>query len=346
MTLVVKAEDLRGLISPREAIDAVEEAFRSLPQARGFGATHTRLHADGRRATIHPGGSPAHRSVGAFLHFERLDFGAAAQGYDGVGRRLYAAYDSDTADLMVVILGSLPLFAFDPPGAYGTETAITSAVGTRLLARPESRSLALIGTGKQAARHLAVMADLYTLDDVRVFSRDAENRRAFCEKMSGLVAAPLRAVDHVDEAVAGADIVICASASNVPVLDGAKLAPGAHVTSIVNGNKISVRPGEPPRYRRELDDETIRRASLVCAVLKAQGVKDGQGDLSEPVEKGIIGWDDVIDLDEILSGRRPGRTGAREITVFKQNSDQGVGFMALARLAFEKAKAHGVGLEM
>ena len=71
-----------------------------------------------------------------------------------------------------------------------------------------------------------------------------------------------------------------------------------------------MRPGEPPRYRRELDDETIRRASLVCAVLKAQAIKDGQGDLSEPVEKGLIGWDDVIEraLESLGLSRRVGLT--------------------------------------
>jgi len=346
MTLIVRSEDLRGLITPQEAVAAVEQAFRGLPEARGFGATHTRLHADGRRATIHPGGSIAHGSVGAFMHYERINFGAVDQSYHGVGRRLYAAYDSETAELMVVILGSLPLFSFDKPGAFGTETAITSAVGTKLLARPESRTLALIGTGRQAARHLAVMNDIFDLSDIRVFSRSADNRQRFCAQMQAALGVNLRASESANSAVDGADIVICASASNLPVLDGGVLARGAHVTSIVNGNKISISPGEPPRYRRELDDETLRRADIICAVFREQAIKDGQGDLSEPVEKGLIGWSDIANLDEILSGRRSGRTDASQITLFKQNSDQGVGFMALARLAYERAKTHGLGIHM
>jgi len=346
MTLIVRAEELRGLISLQEAVAAVEQAFRSLPEARGFGATHTRLHADGRRATIHPGGSVAHGSVGAFMHYERINFGAADQSYHGVGRRLYAAYDSETAELMVVILGSLPLFQFDQPGAFGTETAITSAVGTKLLARPESRTLALIGTGRQAARHLAVLKDIFDLSDIRIFSRSSDNRKRFCTEMQTVLGLDLRAVESADAAVDGADIVMCASASNVPVLDGRVLAEGTHVTSIVNGNKISITPGEPPRYRRELDDETLLRANIICAVLREQAIKDGQGDLSEPVEKGLIAWSDIANLDEILSGSMPGRTNPSQITVFKQNSDQGVGFMALARLAYERAKAHGLGVNM
>lgn len=346
MTLIIKAEDMRGLISIDEAIEAVEDAFRTLPLWPGFGATHTRLHADGRRATIHPGGSVAHRTVGAFMHYERVDFGIHAQGYRGVGRRIYTAYDSETADLMCVILGSLPLFDFDPPRAFGAETAVLSAVGTRALARRDSRRLAIIGTGRQARRHLAVMKRLYALDDVKVFSRSEENRRAFCRQMSQALDMRLHPVSNVDEAVSDADIVVCASASNVPVLDGGKLRDGAHVTSIVNGNRIVVREGEAPRYRRELDDETIRRASLVCAVMKEQAIKDGQGDLSEPVERGLLSWDAISNLDEVLTGAKPGRTSDAQITVFKQNSDQGVGFMALARLACERATQHGIGVEM
>lgn len=346
MTLIIKAEDLRGLISIADAIGFVEEAFRTLPASPRFGATHTRLHADGRRATIHPGGSLAHRTVGAFMHYERVDFGVHAQGYKGVGPRVYATYDSETAELICLILGSLPLFDFDPPGAFGAETAILSAVGTKVLARPESRRLAMIGAGRQARRHLAVMKDIYSLDETLVFSRNAENRQEFCRQMSEALQMNVRPVSHVDEAVLAADIVICASASNVPVLDGAKLREGAHVTSIVNGNRIVVREGEPPRYRRELDDETIRRASIVCAVMKEQAIKDGQGDLSEPVERGLLTWNDICNLDELLTGARQGRTSASQITVFKQNSDQGVGFMALARLAYECAKQNGIGIKM
>ncbi len=346
MTLIVRAEDLRGLITPLDAVEAIEQAYRTLPDARGFGATHTRLHADGRRATIHPGGSIIAGCVGTFMHYERVNFGASAQSYQGVGRRVYAAYDSETAELIVIILGSLPLFAFDEPGAYGTETAITSAVGTRLLARRDSRTLALIGTGRQAARHLAVMKDLFDLTDIRVFSRSPDNRQSFCAKMQLALDLKLREVQSADEAVEGADIVICASASNVPVLDGRLLSKGAHVTSIVNGNKISIGAGQAPRYRRELDDETLQRADVICAVLKEQAIKDGQGDLSEPIENGLIDWSDIANLDEILSGSKAGRTNAQQITVFKQNSDQGVGFMALARLAYERAKAHGLGVRM
>lgn len=346
MTLIIRGEDLAGLIAIDDAVAAVETAYREHGRTPDFGSVHTRVHHDGRRLTVHPGGALAHRTAGLFAHFERLDFGTAAQGYAGVGRRVYVAWDSESGALLAVVLGSLPLFPFDAADAYGSETAITSAVGTRLLARPDCAVMALIGTGRQARRHLHVMARLFRLRSVRVFSRDAAHVARFCREMEPWAGVPLIPADSAAAAVEGADLVICATASNMPVIDGARLAPGAHVTSIVNGNRIAVRAGEAPRYRRELDDETVARADVVCAVMPEQAIKDGQGDLCEPVEKGLIGWGDVRDLGRVLAGIEAGRTAAGQITLFKQNSDQGVGFMALARLAYETSCRHGIGTTM
>ena len=73
---------------------------------------------------------------------------------------------------------------------------------------------------------------------------------------------------------------------------------------------------------------------------------DEQADLFEPVSQGITSWDKIADLGELVAGKAKGRSNPREITVFKQNSDQGVGFMALASLAHDKARAAGIGIEI
>ena len=72
----------------------------------------------------------------------------------------------------------------------------------------------------------------------------------------------------------------------------------------------------------------------------------GLADLFEPVARGIIAWDEIGNLGELVTGKVAGRQSPDDITVFKQNSDQGVGFMALAGLAYEKARAAGIGTEI
>src|ERR1044072_2014711 len=114
------------------------------------------------------------------------------------------------------------------------------------------------------------------------------------------------------------------------------------MTWIVASKKESVREGLLDRPRRELDDEVLRRADIIVATLRQQAVYDEQGGFVEPVANGVIGWDGATDLSPLLSGGAPGRTNAQQITLLKQNSDQGVGFMALARLAHDKARAAGV----
>jgi ornithine cyclodeaminase/alanine dehydrogenase-like protein (mu-crystallin family) len=190
------------------------------------------------------------------------------------------------------------------------------------------------------------MTAIRPLTEVRVYSRDPAHRAAFCAEMQPHTSARLQAVDQPRAVVEGADIVVCATGSNQPVFDGAWLQPGQHVTSIVGSNQELVKEGLVAGKRREIDDETVRRADLIGATLRAQAIQDEQGDLYDPVEAGLICWEDVHDLAAIVAGAAPTRTSAAQITLFKQNSDQGVGYMALARYVHDLARREGLGVEV
>ena len=348
MALLIKAEELRGLISIEEAIAAARAGFRDQGERPLYSAPRIRIQHEDRRVSVHPGGCHSLGVAGTFIHVERFTFHGGAQQYEHAGKRVYVVYDSETAALKTIIVGSLPLFAFDSEAEmFGTETAITSAVGTDILARPDCKVLGLYGTGRQARRHLVTMCAIRSgIELVRVLSRSAENRRRFVERMQPFVGARIEAVDEAEEAARGADLIALATGSNVPVLFGAWLEKGLHVTSIVASNKGVLMQGSVSRPRREFDDEVIVRADRVVATLKEQAMMDEQADLFEPVSRGIIGWDDIADLGELVAGKARGRRSSDEITVFKQNSDQGVGFMALGKLAHDKARTAGIGMEI
>jgi ornithine cyclodeaminase/alanine dehydrogenase-like protein (mu-crystallin family) len=193
---------------------------------------------------------------------------------------------------------------------------------------------------------LKVTCTLRLLKKVKVFSRSAQNRNAFCALMQPHVDAELVPVDNPRSAAEDADLIICATGSNVPVLFGAWLQPGVHVTSIVGSNKELLAEGLVSKPRRELDDDVLAKAEVIVATLKQQGIQDEQGDFIEPIQHGVIKWDDVRELADLVSGKVSGRTSEEQITLFKQNSDQGVGFMALARLAHDKARKAGIGIEI
>jgi ornithine cyclodeaminase/alanine dehydrogenase-like protein (mu-crystallin family) len=345
MALLIKAEAIKGLVSIDEAIAAVEKGFRDQANHPHFSLPRQRMMAGDRRINIHSGGCVDLGVAGTFIHYERHRYTKEDQTYAAAGKRVYMAYDSETAALLTIIIGSIPLYDFDD-NDIATETAITSAVGTKHLARPDCRVLGLYGTGRQARRHLKVMCSLRPIRTVKVFSRKPENRRAFCALMQSHVNAEIVPVNEPKQAALGSDLIVCATGSNVPVLFGDWLEQGQHVTSIVGSNKELLQEGLVSRPRRELDDEVLTRADVIVATLRQQGLYDEQGDLAEPVGKGLLKWEDISDLSALLGGQAAGRTSANQITLFKQNSDQGVGFMALARLVHDKARAAGVGTEI
>jgi alanine dehydrogenase len=347
MALLLKAAELQGLISLEEAIEAVRLGYRDQGEAPAYSVPRSRMQHEDRRITVHSGGCQTLGVAGTFIHVERFTFHGGAQQYAGAGKRVYVVYDSETAALRTIIVGSLPLFDFEPEEDwYGTETPITSAVGTDILARADSHVLGLYGTGRQAKRHLVTMCAIRPIIEVRIYSRSAENRTAFVAQMQNQVSAKVIAVDTPEEVARGADIICCATGSNVPVLKGAWLEPGQHITSIVNSNKGVKEQAGLANRRRELDDEVLRRSDIILTVLTEQAIIDEHGDLFEPVERGIVAWSDMCQLSEILTGQAVGRTSDDQITNFKQNSDQGVGYMALGKLAHDKAVEAGIGMEI
>lgn len=216
--------------------------------------------------------------------------------------------------------------------------ACTSALSLRLLAREDAGDLALIGTGQQAWWHLKAAAGVRSLRRVRVYSPDAGRRQAFAARAAAELGLAIEAAADARSAVEGADIVIAATNASEPVLDGRWLAPGAHVVSIVSGDKGSI--------RRELDDETLRRAALVVAHSKDGAIEHRNGDLAGPVDAGILSWEKIVDLPDLVAGTAPGRRGRDDITVFKNNGGMGLQFAAVAPAVYEKAREAGIGRKL
>ncbi|MBK18781.1 MAG: hypothetical protein CMM52_08080 [Rhodospirillaceae bacterium] len=347
MALLIDSRDLAGLISVEDAIEAVRKGFNDQGLAPSFSAPKTRIQYEDRRITVHPGGCPNLEVSGMFIHAERFTFNDNAQQYNGAGRRVYVVYNSETAELRAVIIGSLPLYPFDTfEETFGTETSLTSAVGTNLMAREDCKVLGLYGTGLQARRHLVAMSTIRPIEVARIYSRSAENRDKFVSEMQEYCDFEIRAVQEPQEVAEGADLICCATNTNVPALYGAWLEPGQHVTSIVNSTKGVKEQAGLSKPRREIDDDVVERSDVILVNIREQSIVEEHGDLCEPIEKGITSWEALIEIGEILTGKASGRANNNQITLFKQNSDQGVGFMGLAGLACDIAEAEGIGLEI
>src|SRR5690348_4527157 len=207
MALLIKANELKGLFSIPEAIAAVRDGFRDQGEKPAYSAPRIRIQHEDRRVSVHPGGCHRLQVAGAFIHVERFTFRGGAQQYEKAGKRVYVAYDSETAELKTIIVGSLPLFEEPPEDWFGTETPITGAVGTDILARPDCRVLGVYGTGRQARRHLITMCTIRpSIEEVRVYSRDPDNRARFVARMQPQVGARIRSEDTPEAVARGADL--------------------------------------------------------------------------------------------------------------------------------------------
>jgi ornithine cyclodeaminase/alanine dehydrogenase-like protein (mu-crystallin family) len=213
--------------------------------------------------------------------------------------------------------------------------ACTSALGTDLLARKDAGDMGLLGSSGQAWAHLLAMRAMRNLRRVRVYSPNIAHREQFARRARDELALAVEPVGSARDAVSDADLVVLATNASTPIIDGRWLAPGAHVVSIVSGDQR--------QQRRELDDETMRRAAVVITHSLAVARGQQQGDICEPVARGILKWEDLHDLSELVGGSARGRTAEHEITVFKNNVGLGLQFAAVAGEVYELARTRGIG---
>ena len=130
------------------------------------------------------------------------------------------------------------------------------------------------------------------------------------------------------------------------MFDGNWLEPGQHVTTIVGSNVGLVKGGFTAAKRREIDDATLARSHVRGIVSVQQAVQDEQADIFDPVTRGVIQWEQLVEIGAILAGQDDGRTRADQITFYKNNAGQGVADVALGALVLEKAKKKQAGQKL
>jgi len=218
-------------------------------------------------------------------------------------------------------------------GRYITEarTAAVSAVSARLLARDDAMRIGVIGSGVQARSHLDALNRVRILREVRAWSPDPGHCAAFVREMRPRINGAITAAGSAEEAVAGADIVVLATASREPVVRSEWLSAGAHICAVG-----ACRPDQ-----REMDTALVARARVF--VDSRTGALNEAGDLVLPMKEGAFGPDHIVaELGEVAAGRAAGRQSRDEITIFK-SLGMAVEDVAAAHLAYQRAVTRGLG---
>ncbi len=313
MTLFLDEKCVAGLVGMDDALEAIEQVFAEV--GRGTVANVPRIRAPLKDGTL--------RITAAVLN-ELGYYGVKVSSttiFESAAGRVFSLYKAATGELAAIV----QVFAM---GALRTGAA--SGIATKYMARSDASVLGIIGTGRQARTQAEAICKVRPIREIRAFSRSPDNRARFCDGLAA-TGARIVAVDSAEAAVRGADVVATATTATEPVLLGDWLAPGAHVNAI----------GANYEYRRELDCDVVARAAVIATDDREQ-VRYEATDLAAPVADGVIGWDQVASLGDIVAGNIPGRNTDQDITLFKS---LGVALedVALAARAYEKALAAGVG---
>jgi ornithine cyclodeaminase/alanine dehydrogenase-like protein (mu-crystallin family) len=185
-------------------------------------------------------------------------------------------------------------------------TAAASAVATDSLARKDSRQLAILGYGEQAATHARAISKVRNLESISVWGRALERAHAFATRMQGDVTCPITPAATAREAVATADIICTVTAAPEPILNGEWVQPGTHVNVVGSGYAGPA----------EVDNELVVRSRFF--VDSREGVLQQGAEFLRAKAAGLIGDDHIIgEIGQVLAGDVAGRRSKDEITVYK-----------------------------
>lgn len=316
MALLLTEAEVKYILTMPLTMDLVEESFRRLADGTAIVHSRQRLHLPNQ----------------SFLHY--MAAGDAASGY--MGMKIYTTSREGARFLIPLIRAQsgewLALIEGDCVGQMRTGAA--TGIATRWMAREDARTAGIIGTGLQARTQLEAVALARKLDQVRAFGRNPERRERFAKEMSDRLGVPVSAESSAEEAVRDADIVVTATGSVQPVLNGRWLRPGTHVNAI----------GSNYAHKSELDADAVGRADIIAVDSLAQARIEA-GDLIQAFGGDSARWDSVRELSGIIAGKTAGRTSSTQITLFKS-----VGIatedIAVAGRIYEIATERGIGREI
>jgi ornithine cyclodeaminase len=318
--LLTEAE-IRGLISPADALVAVREAFAAFAEGRATlpGVIGMEFHDHNGEAHI----------KGAYLHGAPYWSIKAATGF----------YDNPALGLPM--LGGLSLVFSATTGlldtllldnGYLTElrTGAAGGLAADLLANRDIEQALIVGAGGQARYQLEALLGVRQPRQVVVHARRPEAATAYAAEMGDRLGIDITVAPDLREAVAASDLIVTATPSRVPLIEVGWLRPGVHITAM----------GSDFPDKQELDVEVLARADLVAADHPSQAAT--QGEVHHAIVGGRLNLEEIVPLAAIAAGKTPGRTRDDQITV-ADLTGLGIQDAALANAVVTLAKERGLG---
>lgn len=306
--LMLSEGEVERLIDPAELLHALEDGFIALTRGEVIAPRRQEMQAQDGSILLMPAMRPqspaAIKMVSLFHNNHQLGLPSH--------QTLICLFDTHTGSPLAVMNGNV---------VTALRTAGAAALSTRLLARQEAQTLAILGTGVQGRAHAQMLPHVRNFQDIRIASRHF----AHAQQLAASVP-QARAVETFAEAVHGADVVCLCSSSSTPIIAADWLAPGTHVTSV----------GFMPPGGEVGQDVVTQARIFVETRLACQAPPVGCSELAE------IQPETASELGEVLAGQRPGRQAGQEITLYKAMG-HAMEDLVTAALIYQRARQQGIG---
>jgi ornithine cyclodeaminase/alanine dehydrogenase-like protein (mu-crystallin family) len=310
--LYLTEADVAVLVDMPTTIQVIEEAFRRLGAGEVDNVPRARAKAPG--IVLHTmSATAAYVGLVGWKCYTTTASGA---------QFLVGLYEQQSGQLVALIeanrLGQL-------------RTAATTAVAASWMAQADAHEVGIFGSGWQAEGQLEALAHVRTLKQAFVYSRSAERRAAFANKMSKALGIEVVAVDRPEEAAAELPLVVTATTSREPVFDGHWLSEPTLVCAV----------GSNWLQRAEIDSTVVRRSDLiVCDSVEC--CRAEAGDFADALQKGVFDWRRAVNLADVVTGKAVSRKSNGGVALFK-SVGMAMEDVALGAKILEQALARGVG---
>jgi len=320
--LLLGHDEVAALLPMRECVTLMRDALVSLAEGRVHQPLRTIVRPPDAAGLM--GLMPSYASgAGAAFGLKAICVfpGNPARGMDS-HQGAVLLFGAETGELQAVVNAS---------AVTAIRTAAVSGVATHALAREDACDLAVIGAGVQARSHVEAVSHVRRVRRCRVASRRAERARELADELKGSYAFPVEAVESVEDALRGADLIVTATNAADAVVRREWVSDGAHINAV----------GSCTPHARELDAATGAASSLF--VDSVESTVNEAGDYLCALREGTVGPEHIrAELGEVLTGSKPGRTSAGEITLFK-SLGLAVEDLAAAKFLYDRAKETGAG---
>lgn len=315
MPRVLSEQDVASLLTIEDALEAVESAFEGLGTGTNTNEPRTRVNSPGSRLQLMGGACPEAGLTGTKVYnTSRSGTRFLVTVFDESEGQLRGLIEADT-------LGQL-------------RTGAASGVATDYLAAEDASVAGIIGTGNQARTQLRAIAAVRDIESVRAYSTTAEHRESFAEEMDAELDASVEAVDSAADAVSGVDVLTTITSSTEPVFDDDDLDDGVHINA-AGSNSLA---------RQELPTRTVAGADALV-VDSAEQARQEAGDLITALELGLVNWEGIHELGDVVANGVADRVGDAGVTLF-ESLGLAVQDVSLAATALEHAEKQDVGRQI